>query len=438
MPLSPTDLIQSFRLRFWRESLEEGTGAWRGDVWHEQQAPEQKATVVVSPEAAFDLVRRALQRSPPPHPAGFHVAERDGRRHAVRYDIGGGAEAAGRAALDLAKTPENATMTAARAIGGGMASWTRHSISPIRRLLILSPELASFRRRGFAAADRSKQTALELIGRTFIGGYNAAVAGGIEDVLRHVAAVAHTERGFAAEGATMAAAVIDAVRLRRSLLPTFIDAFRHDFTYLAHVGAGWSLARVPWRSRQVFAGLAPIHCWLAFEGLGFHDTDFDHRRVLRGWRRKSSGYPARAYDQGVGRALWFVAGGSAADAVNLIAAFREERRRDLWSGLGLAMAYAGPTNGEEVVSAFRSAGTNGIHYAQGIAFACEARAAAGYVPAHTSFAADAVWGADAEILSALVRDRRAQLPPADGDVPRYELWRQAIAADFRRSAGVPS
>src|SRR4029077_15469847 len=207
MPLSPTDLIQSFRLRFWRESLEEGTGAWRGDVWHEQQAPEQKATVVVSPEAAFDLVRRALQRSPPPHPAGFHVAERDGRRHAVRYDIGGGAEAAGRAALDLAKTPENATMTAARAIGGGMASWTRHSISPIRRLLILSPELASFRRRGFAAADRSKQTALELIGRTFIGGYNAAVAGGIEDVLRHVAAGAPTERGFGSEGAAMAAGV---------------------------------------------------------------------------------------------------------------------------------------------------------------------------------------------------------------------------------------
>jgi hypothetical protein len=62
MPLSSTDIIQSFRLRFWRESHQASVEAWRGDVWHEQQMPGEEAVVVAGPEEAFELVRRTLQR----------------------------------------------------------------------------------------------------------------------------------------------------------------------------------------------------------------------------------------------------------------------------------------------------------------------------------------------------------------------------------------
>jgi hypothetical protein len=61
MPLSSTDVIQSFRLRFWRESRRGGVEDWRGDVWHEQQERDDGAVVVANPEQAFDLVRHALQ-----------------------------------------------------------------------------------------------------------------------------------------------------------------------------------------------------------------------------------------------------------------------------------------------------------------------------------------------------------------------------------------
>jgi hypothetical protein len=63
MPRNPTDVIQSFRLRFWREPRQGASSVWRGDVWHEQQNPGDEAFAVVSPDEAFALVRNRLYDS---------------------------------------------------------------------------------------------------------------------------------------------------------------------------------------------------------------------------------------------------------------------------------------------------------------------------------------------------------------------------------------
>jgi len=47
--------------------------------------------------------------------------------------------------------------------------------------------------------------------------------------------------------------------------------------------------------------------------------------------------------QGIGRALWFVSGGEPQRAAALSGA-AAERASDLFAGLGLAMAYAGPNS----------------------------------------------------------------------------------------------
>jgi hypothetical protein len=56
-----TDVIQSFRLRFWREPSRGASNDWRGDVWHEQQKPGDEAIAVANPDQAFELVRSRLQ-----------------------------------------------------------------------------------------------------------------------------------------------------------------------------------------------------------------------------------------------------------------------------------------------------------------------------------------------------------------------------------------
>lgn len=306
--------------------------------------------------------------------------------------------------------------------------------SPVRRFLRLSPNEANFETRGFAAADPLRQLALEEAGRAFIGGYNVALSTTrVASIVEYVDGLAAANRGFAVEGAAMSAAIVDALQIPGHLLAALLEAFGRNFTYLVHVGSGWSFAYLPWRRRQIVRLLDPIHSWLAFDGLGFHDTYFHHTGILAGWRRRGSGYVLRAYDQGVGRALWFIAGGSTTKAAGLIADFPAGRQSDLWSGLGLAMAYAGPMNSDEIEGACLRAGIHKYCFAQGIAFACEARVRASYVPSHTDLAARSVCRTDAQLLAQLVRDARANLPGSDGDPPRYELWRQAVAAALSRT-----
>ncbi len=321
------------------------------------------------------------------------------------------------------------SLAPARAVG-------RRSWSPLRRLLVLSPDEASFTRRGFTAADSARRDALEAVGRDFIAGYNAALlARDIDDLAEGLATVAQASRGFFAEGAAMGVAIADGLSLRQPQLGTYLTAADRDFTYLAHVGTGWALARMPWRRRAILESLDALHGWLAFDGLGFHDAYFQHARIAAGWRRETQDYGARVYDQGVGRALWFVAGGDVSVAARHIAGLDPSRRDDLWSGLGLAMAYAGPAADSEFAAARDIAGASSAAFAQGIAFACEARARARIIPVGTDRAARTVWGRGAEDVAALVRRSRARLPrtaPANLS-PRYEIWRVDVAREWGSS-----
>jgi hypothetical protein len=63
MSRAPTDVAQSFTLRFWREPRRGTCQQWRGQVWHEQQKHDEKPTSVADPEEAFEIVRRNLYRT---------------------------------------------------------------------------------------------------------------------------------------------------------------------------------------------------------------------------------------------------------------------------------------------------------------------------------------------------------------------------------------
>jgi hypothetical protein len=227
----------------------------------------------------------------------------------------------------------------------------------------------------------------------------------------------------------MGFAVADALPFGEARLADYLKVAEGRFAYLTHVGVGWAMARLPWRRSALLAELDPLLRWLAFDGMGFHDTYFNFPRVRAGWRRQGAGYAARAYDQGVGRALWFVSGGIVREAVRLCTDFPSHRQADLWSGLGLAMTYAGPIEADDIAAACSGSHGLAVHFAQGAAFACEAHALARKIPFHTDIVARELTGQNAIALSTLVRDARARLPAADdGGIPRYEIWRRNVAA----------
>ena len=228
----------------------------------------------------------------------------------------------------------------------------------------------------------------------------------------------------------MALARLDAVVPNRPpRLTRFMDTWAARHVYMAHVGAGWAAARLRRSPERTRAGLDPLLGWLSVDGYGFHEGYFHpERTVSRGLRpRRVRGYAARAFDQGVGRSLWFVEGAQAERIAHTIRRFGGERHSDLWSGVGLAAAYAGGVTVDELRALQAHAGAHPRHLAQGAAFAAEARARAGNPAAHTDTACTIFMSRSARDAAILVRKCRVGLADT-ARMPAYEAAPRRVAA----------
>jgi hypothetical protein len=302
-----------------------------------------------------------------------------------------------------------------------------------RRLFRVPSDEVTMVKRGFQAADETQRKRLERIGGTFLTGYHAAIEepslSKLEPVLN---AVDLEYRGFAFEGAGMALALLDHITpWKRSRIGDFLRGPGEPHIYMIHVGVGWALARVPFGVSRALRRLDPVLRWLALDGYGFHEGYFHWTSRTPGCRPRFEGYKSRAFDQGLGRSLWFVAGSDVRRIAGILNEFDGSRRADLWSGVGLACAYAGSIDRRGIEALRDSAGAFAPHLAQGAAFAAKARRRAGNPAAHTELACQVLCGTPADAAAA-VTDQALGGLPADGDVPAYEIWRQRIAASFAR------
>ena len=145
----------------------------------------------------------------------------------------------------------------------------------------------------------------------------------------------------------------------------------------------------------------------------------------------AAGYALQVADQGMGRALWFYGGADVERVAAAITAFPAARRADLWSGIGLASVYAGGADAGELAELVRLAGPYQPHAALGAAFAAKARLLADLVTPGTELGVKVHCGGMSVAEAAAVTDEALQeLPGEDGEVPRYEIWRERIRSRF--------
>ena len=277
---------------------------------------------------------------------------------------------------------------------------------------------------------------LEQVGSAFVRGYHAALeepetpalAGRLKELPSEF-------RGFAFEGAGMALALLDWLTpWRRDRFAAFLRTAGDGHAYMVHVGAGWVWARLPVNVPRAMERLDPLLRWLALDGFGFHEAFFKWPSYLNNGAppKRLTGYAARAFDQGFGRCLWFVDGGNVGLIPRTIAGFAAARQADLWSGLGLAVTYAGEATAEGLSHLRDSAGPCQPQLAQGSVFAAKARQRAGNLTAYTDRATRVFCGLSAN-EAAQVADASLENLPRDGAEPAYEIWRQRIQAHFQPS-----
>ncbi len=301
------------------------------------------------------------------------------------------------------------------------------------------PKMAAER---FGAQEDMDKTWLtfEPVARTLVDTFYTTL-----DDPRHSVLVPHLEsiepelRGIAYEGAGMGLMLLDSLFPFKKRLPEFIHGPGAAYRCLIYIGAGLVLPRVPISPKRFLAQQDPLLRWLVMDGYGFYQSFFAWQETVEKHQvpRSVRGYAKRGFDQGVGRSLWFSTGANVERIIATINKFPADRQGDIWSGIGLACAYAaGVLDRDAVATLFEAAGKHRSSVAIGSAIASIFREQSGLAAPHTDLACDVIWGKDANAVAAIAHQAGLGLSH-DGPDPAYELWRRQIGAVWSRTPVVP-
>jgi hypothetical protein len=251
-----------------------------------------------------------------------------------------------------------------------------------KSLLAISPREASFERRNFENLDSPARANLEEVLRVFICGYNLTLEIRDYDLLARRLEESFDKhyRGFAFEGAGMCCALLDLLAPRRtSRLSAFTTSAGQKHDYIATVGAGFAVARLPYGLRALnryMEKLDPMVGWCVLDGYGFHQGVFHHRLFVDQCKEPPVALPEygqHLFDAGVGRSLWWVKGASPMLIRRAIERFPAPRRSELWHGVGVACAYAGGVVEDVLTSLLELSGRYRPDFLSGVPFAARMR-----------------------------------------------------------------
>jgi hypothetical protein len=250
------------------------------------------------------------------------------------------------------------------------------------RFFKLSPDAVSFDRRGIDCANPAVRASLEKILAVFVAGYNIALAARDDAIVAKQLTDTFDAHhvGFAYEGAGMCYALFDLLApWSRSRLRRFTDGagLKHD--YIATVGAGFAVARVPWGGRllnRYLHNLKATVAWCVIDGYGFHQGIFHPAWYTVECREAPARFPPYArqlFDSGVGRSLWWTQGASSARIAQAIDRFPQARRGEMWCGIGVAAAYAGGVEQHILDELLERSGAWRLDFLSGFPFAARMR-----------------------------------------------------------------
>ena len=314
-------------------------------------------------------------------------------------------------------------MTALGKLARPPAVWVRS------RLMAVPTSKVTFEALDYVPGDPVKQATLERHAGLFISGFNAVLASvDVAAVEERLSRVPADDRGFAYEGAGMGCAVLDTITPGRGdRLGELLRTHGEPHRFLIHVGAGWALARLKLRPRGRLKTLDPALWWLALDGFGFHEAAFHTERYVRRRARhgRLDGYELRAFDHGLGRALWFIECADPERIASTVGTFEPGRRGDIWGGVGVACGYTTVVDTSDVERLSELSGEYGVFLAQGAAFAAAVRATEGNLNPHVRVVVELLSGQSAEeVALAVDREREKVVPDVTG--ASYEAWRARV------------
>ena len=212
------------------------------------------------------------------------------------------------------------------------------------------------------------------------------------DWKRHVAELESADiefRSIAYESASMSIALDDlkqGEQLTNWLQFLNEAAPAHDTQ--VHVGLGWAFAQTLKNPIAYLPELNPMMRYRVLDGYGYYEGIFRRRRSIINHLKLQveDTVASGALDQGIGRSIWYLNKGIIDDAKTMIEDFAAERHKDLWRGLGIAIAYVGGCDEQTLQEIFSKSDSYKTQLATGAVMALVSRDAAKYISADTELA----------------------------------------------------
>ncbi len=304
------------------------------------------------------------------------------------------------------------------------------ALGKVRKVLFGVPsEKAVFSRPGFAKEAWER---FQPVGYSLVEGYHATLEDSRFEVLvPRLNAIDPELHGFAYEGAGMGLAALDCLAPWKNRLNAFVEGPGAPHIYPIYVGVGLALARLHKHPERYLDRLDPVLAWVIVDGYGFHEGFFSRKQFVNEQKVPThlSPYARLVFDQGLGRSIWFSSGAVVELVAATIAPFPPQRQAELWSGVGLACAFAGGVDRAAIEKLRTLAGRYSSQLARGAAVAAKGRLQAGNLVPHTELACEVFCGLSGEKAAYITDVARENLPTSSSE-PAYEIWRQRTQAQF--------
>jgi hypothetical protein len=280
----------------------------------------------------------------------------------------------------------------------------------------------------------ARATTLRRVANVFADGFALASAGDCGQTKTELETISREERGVGYEGAAASKAVSDLTRLTDLHEATNLLHDSKSYSFLMYLGIGEAMAQLK---------LPPQLCnsianepWSAqvMEGYGFFDGYFNwFESLVR--QKYPEGLPpnlADAYDQGLGRAIYFVTNCNPAQIRDYISYYPQARRKELWSGAGVPTAYVGGPSDRELKKLLDYAGTYRAEFMQGVILGASAREKQSFIPNHTEAACNIICGSRAPIAVQFSNDLELLISQRE-NYTMYS-WQELVRNELRKSA----
>ena len=307
--------------------------------------------------------------------------------------------------------------------------------SLLRRLVLgISIDVLDKFWNAYSIPDTAAKRDLRHTSTALIDGYNMALEEGLSPKLMEYLQTFELDLlGFAYKGAGMGLALLDYLSPGNQRRFQQFVAGNPAHEQVVHIGAGIIMSVLKRDAARSIADMLPLNRWWAVDGFGFYDGISNWKRSLQQQAvpNQLKGYTCRAFDQGLGRSIWFLYSVDIDGLVNQIHCFPASRHADLWSGIGLASTYTGGVDRDTLEAIKAAAREYAPDVAIGSALAASGRYVAQNIVAHTNLACSVFCEASASKAAQLTSYVRRELTvdpnePVETDFPVYEIYRQGI------------